>query len=106
MHLHSTHCNTHTHKDKCIYICIHTHARARAHTHTHTKIPKPLTHGHISTLVNAPLCTCNHVQKNSRWVPLKMIGGWFNTTAEVRESLAIIKAKHIQVSFASIVGLF
>jgi hypothetical protein len=30
-------------------------------------------------------------------VPLKMIGGWFNTTAEVRESLAIIKQKHIQV---------
>jgi hypothetical protein len=30
-------------------------------------------------------------------VPLKMIGGWFNTTPEVRESLAIIKEKHIQV---------
>jgi hypothetical protein len=30
-------------------------------------------------------------------VPLKMIGGWFNTMPEVRESLAIIKEKHIQV---------
>ena len=36
----------------------------------------------------------------SRWVPLKTIGGWFNTTKEVREALAMIKEKHKQVSRA------
>ena len=43
----------------------------------------------------------NHIEMtaiNSRWVSLKTIGGWFNTTPEVKEALAINKEKHKQVS--------
>ena len=41
------------------------------------------------------------------WVSLGSIGGWFNTTPQVKEALAMIKEKHKQVgNFCLFIGMY
>ena len=87
----------------CLRICVATGIMSSHVGMEHVDMPRTYSNvfprGHVSTCARTlhtrePKLKC---LRTTRWVPLKTIGGWFNTTPDVREALSIIKEKHKQV---------